>query len=179
MKLFFLHINFEIQSTLKTLRHSIIQIGFVIVKTIYQPWKLKNPWKLEVGSLLQYPENSLGFHTGCFLLTNNFNLQPSCEDHDIYHVLTGAGIGSLDEIAMQYWLMGNGKLSFPTIATVCAGAIIYPDKLKGFYQSLKNGAATRPIHNLNHIILLGMPLEELNQQLNLKSIHFQNSTYEN
>ncbi|WP_264563841.1 ubiquinone biosynthesis protein COQ4 [Flavobacterium sp. N3904] len=75
-------------------------------------FKNKKAWEIDKQGLLDYPEETLGYHLGQFLLKNNFDIQPKLEDHDIIHVLTNTGVSVREEIGMQYYLLGNGKKKF-------------------------------------------------------------------
>ena len=94
--------------------------------------KQGTPWNLSTRQLLDFPEDSLGFHLGCFLLQHNFEPQPKCEDHDIFHVLTGYKTDTAQEIALQFFLYGNGKRSPFLSLAMGAGYLLYPDQYATF-----------------------------------------------
>jgi ubiquinone biosynthesis protein Coq4 len=92
------------------MRDLFIEKMYELSKKPYQKFfKKGKPWDVEVNQLIQLPNDSLGFHLGCFLVKYNFEIQPKLEDHDIIHVLTNTGISVVEEIGMQYYLLGNGK----------------------------------------------------------------------
>ena len=94
------------------MRDLFIEKMYEIRKKPYQKFfKKGKAWDVKVNQLIQLPNDSLGFHLGCFLLKYNFEIQPKLEDHDIIHVLTNTGISVVEEIGMQYYLYGNGKRS--------------------------------------------------------------------
>lgn len=75
-------------------------------------FKQTKSWNITIQDFLKLPEESLGFHYGCFLLKYNFNIQVSLEEHDVFHVLTNTGITVKDEIDMQFYLLGNEKEAY-------------------------------------------------------------------
>ena len=137
------------------MRTYLLETFYEISKIPYQKWFKKNdPWNITAKSLIQYPENTLGFHLGCFLLKHNFETQPKLENHDVFHVLTNTGISVHEEIAMQYYLLGNGKRSIYLISVIVLGTICFPDYLKLFYKAYKKGKAAYQFYHLDFSKLL-------------------------
>lgn len=153
-KLFFLPNYFEIQSTFNTMREIVVNLGFDISRHVYMLFKKGESWSLKSIDLLKYPYSSLGFHLGCFLLKHEFTPQEKCEDHDVYHVLTGFNTDTKDEIAMQYWLWGNGKRSIFVAIAMLSGIAFYPDAWTYFKNSFLKGVLSESIHNKNYKDLL-------------------------
>ncbi|WP_103071161.1 Coq4 family protein [Aquimarina sediminis] len=140
-------------------------------KKPYQRWFKKNPpWDISIKTLLKYPKETLGFHLGCFLLRNNFSPQPKLEDHDVFHVLTNIGITVSEEIAMQYYLLGNGKHSIYQVSVIFLGTLLYPDKIKLFKKSYRKGKAAYPFHQLDYKKLLHQPVQTLKTTFLISSL---------
>lgn len=158
MKTFFLSFYFEIQSTLKTIREVFVFHSFATVSKLYVKFKTGACWNVHTRELLSYPEESLGYHLGCFLLQHKFEPQPLCEDHDIFHVLTGYKIDTAQEIAMQYWLWGNGKRSPFVILAMLVGIVLYIDKYELFADAFFNGKNSQAIHDLDFKQYLYSPI---------------------
>ncbi len=118
---------------------------YEITKKPYQKWFKKNePWKIEIPELLNYPRESLGFHLGQFLRTNNFEMQPKLEDHDVIHVLTGISTNVEEEIGMQFYLMGNGKRSLYMYMVVVFWGYFFPFRLQTFHELLQERKERAP-----------------------------------
>ncbi|AGC75443.1 hypothetical protein LX97_00139 [Nonlabens dokdonensis] len=149
MKTFFLPIYFEIQSTLKTLREVFVYHSFELASKIYVKFKTGPSWQVNTQQLLSYPTESLGYHLGCFLLQHKFEPQPRCEDHDVFHVLTDYKIDTAQEIAMQYWLWGNGKRSPFVLLAMLVGVIFYIDQYILFIEAFSSGYNSTGIHHLD------------------------------
>ena len=92
----------------------------------FQKWrKASIAWNdISCNTLLNYPEGTLGFNLGCFLIRNNFELQPKFEDHDVIHVLTGIGVTVPEEIGMHYYMLGNGNWSLYSMVITIRGGIL-------------------------------------------------------
>lgn len=129
----------------------------------YQSFKKNEAWNLGIEELLQYSNDSLGFHIGYFLLSNNFELQQKLESHDVFHVLTKTGITVSEEISMQFYLLGNGKRSLYLFAVIFLGTILFPDYLKMFRYKYQLGKASLPFHQLDFRKLLNQPLNRIKE----------------
>ncbi|WP_025742683.1 Coq4 family protein [Aquimarina pacifica] len=140
-------------------------------KKPYQKWFKKDlPWNISIKELIQYPKESLGFHLGCFLLQHDFTPQPKLEDHDVFHVLTNTGITVYEEIAMQYYLFGNGKRSVYLLFVLLIGSLLYPDKIRFFIQAYQKGKKAFPFYQLAYQNLLYQSLSSLQKTLSIHSI---------
>jgi ubiquinone biosynthesis protein Coq4 len=165
-KLFFLPVYFEIQSTFNTLREFAVGVGFDFSRKLYLLFKKGTAWDINRKQLLSYPQSSLGFHLGCFLLKHDFCPQATCEDHDVFHVLTGFNTDTAHEIAMQYWLWGNGKRSVFVLLAMLSGVLFYPDKYSFFKNSLLRGNHSKPIHAVNYQSQLKTDVNHLYPSIN-------------
>lgn len=127
----------------------------------YQALKKNEPWALEIEDLLQYPNPTLGYQMGHFLLHHNFTLQEKLENHDVFHVLTGTGITVPEEISMQFYLLGNGKRSMYLFSVIFLGALLYPDKLPMFFVKYRRGKTSLPFHQIDFFKLLNQPIARI------------------
>ena len=142
---------------------------YEITKKPYQKWFKKNePWNIEIPELLNYPQESLGFHLGQFLRTNNFEMQPKLEDHDVIHVLTGISTNVEEEIGMQFYLMGNGKRSLYMYMVVVSGAIFFPLGFKLFMKYYRSGKNAHHFHDLDFRKMLAQPVATLRETFKIQ-----------
>lgn len=149
---------------MKTLRYLLLEKLYEWSKIPYR-WLFKDeaPWDLSLKELLSFPSDSLGYHLGCFLLKNHFTPEPQLEDHDVFHVLTQTGISVPEEIAMQFYLLGNGKRSAYLFTVLCIGTLLFPDEVPRFINSYQKGRKAHRFYNLNFLKLLPLPLQQLQQ----------------
>lgn len=144
------------------MRDQITEKLYELSKKPYQKWfKSSTPWGLGIKELLCFPKQSLGYELGIFLFKNNFTIQDKLENHDVFHVLTNTGTSVTDEIAMQFYLLGNGKKSIYTLSVILHGTLFYPDKLKIFYRAFKRGRKADSFYNVSFKQQLSKPLSEL------------------
>ena len=151
------------------MRDLFIEKMYEISKKPYQRFfKKGNAWNVNVNQLLQLQSDSLGFHLGCFLLKYNFEIQPKLEDHDIIHVLTNTGISVVEEIGMQYYLLGNGKRSFYLWMVILSGTLFYPTRFSYFKQQYLRGKVAHEFFGLDFLNMLSVPLIQIQKTFNIK-----------
>ena len=151
------------------MRDLFIEKLYELSKKPYQKFFKSNlPWEISQSELLEFPEDTLGFHLGCFLLKYNFELQPKLEDHDVIHVLTNTGISVVDEIGMQYYLFGNGKRSLYLYLVMLSGTLFYPTKIHYFKQQFKRGKTAFQFHYLDYSKLLLLPVKTIQGTFNIR-----------
>ena len=105
----------------------------------------KPKWNYGLDDLRSFPTGSLGKELANFLDENKIDLIPKAENHDVFHLVTGFDIRAKDEIAMQYWLVGNGKLTPYTIGTCLIGMTVMPEFWKTYFKALKKGTKSPSI----------------------------------
>ena len=146
-----------------------IEKMYEIRKKPYQKFfKKGKAWDVKVNQLIQLPNDSLGFHLGCFLLKYNFEIQPKLEDHDIIHVLTNTGISVVEEIGMQYYLLGNGKRSLYLWMVILSGTLFYPTRFSYFKQQYKRGKTAHEFYGLDFLNMLPVPLTHIQKTFNIQ-----------
>lgn len=73
--------------------------------------KKKREWAFSQQQLLAFEEDTLGRKLGEFYKKHGFIMIPKMENHDVHHLLTDCGTRFEEEIAMQFLLLGNGKMN--------------------------------------------------------------------
>ena len=151
------------------MRDLFIEKMYELSKKPYQKFfKKGEAWDVEINQLIQLPNDSLGFHLGCFLLKYNFEIQPKLEDHDIIHVLTNTGISVVEEIGMQYYLYGNGKRSLYLMMVIISGTLLYPTRFSYFKQQYQRGKQAHEFYGLDFLNMLSVPLTHIQQTFNIQ-----------
>lgn len=142
---------------------------YELSKKPYQKFiKKGKAWDVTIAHLIQLPQDSLGFHLGCFLLKYNFEIQPKLEDHDVIHVLTNTGISVVEEIGMQYYLLGNGKKSLYLVMVIISGTLFYPTRLNYFKQQYSRGKNAHSFYDLDYSKMLKIPVTSIRETFNIK-----------
>lgn len=147
----------------------VIETLYKIIKKPYQiMFKKSAVWDLSLEDYLNNPKTSLGFHLGSFLVKSNFNIQPQLEEHDVYHVLTNTGITVVDEIDMQFYLLGNGKRTPFVFIVIMTGLIFHPNHLKRFLSSYKKGKQAHRFYDLDFSKMLAIPIQTIQTAFNIQ-----------
>ena len=138
---------------------------FVYDKTqkLYRKYfkKKKRQWQFNEKQLLEFQEDSLGRKLGEFYRKHEFSMIPKMENHDVHHLITGCGTNFEDEIAMQYLLLGNGKLNAHLLAAIVLGTIILPEYAKIYIKAYKKGQNMRAFHHWDFEGLLSQKYEHV------------------
>lgn len=132
-------------------------------------FKHHEPWNISKADLLNMPQASFGRHLGEFLDKNNFELIPTVERHDCYHILCNYSTRVEDEIALQCLCYGNGKRSLYLFGAMILGVAILPDYYEYYYRSYKTGKRANPFHHFNYKKILDIPIKDFREAIFSKS----------
>jgi ubiquinone biosynthesis protein Coq4 len=103
------------------------------------------PYSME--ELKQFPADTMGHELAIFLEIRNMNLLPYYAKHDIKHILLDYDTTDDGEVYLQCFMLGNGHVSFPVLATVLYGFVTMPEFWTGFKKAFARGRKSRPIEN--------------------------------
>ena len=129
-------------------------------------FKTNIAWNLNRTDLLKFPIQTLGYELGLFLTTNDYHLIPKLEKHDAYHVITGYGTSVKEEIALQYFFLGNKKKSPYLYAVIIIGGGLLPEYGRYYYQSYQHGKKSVQFYKWNIKSLLKANLNEIKNSIN-------------
>jgi hypothetical protein len=121
------------------------QVALPMLKKLRKP----NFFTHSRNSLAGFPEGSLGHDLYVFLATRNLPLLPHYARHDLKHVLLGYDTTESGEVCLQSFMLGNGRISFPVLATVLYGILTMPEYWKRMIASFRLGKKCTPIHDWN------------------------------
>lgn len=89
--------------------------------------------------LQQFPQGTLGKDLVSFLEEKKLQLLPYYAKHDIKHVVLGYDTTDEGEGCLQSFMLGNGHVSFPVVATVLYGFITMPEYWGSFKKAYARG----------------------------------------
>ena len=121
----------------------------------------RKPWGETTSSLSQYHKGSLGNVLQNFLLSGGIELEPKYESHDVYHVITGYGLGLNNEARMFFFLFGNGKRSLSILGSMLVALVFIPDLIPTFYEDFKRGKDFFPLKRIDFSKLLSYNFESV------------------
>jgi hypothetical protein len=96
--------------------------------------------------LYMLPEGSLGKDLYLFLEKRNLPLLKHYARHDLKHVLLNYDTTDEGEACLQSFMLGNGRVSFPVLATVAYGFITMPEYWKKMKQAFEEGKRCTSFH---------------------------------
>lgn len=105
----------------------------------------RKAWNLESTDFLQFPEGTLGNALGMFYKKHNLEPIAKAERHDVFHLLLDYSTNVIDEAALQFFLLGNGKPSFMTTGTCIITSVLFPTHINYFIKAYKKGKRATPI----------------------------------
>ena len=135
---------------LKKLREKVLvflthKIALPMLKLFRRP----NAFPYTEQELQSLPAGTIGNDLFRFLKQRDLPLLKHYARHDLKHVLLGYDTTEEGEACLQSFMLGNGRLSFPVLATVVYGFITMPeyhDKMKCAYYKGRN---SNSIHGWN------------------------------
>ncbi|MDH6252176.1 hypothetical protein M2347_001903 [Chryseobacterium sp. H1D6B] len=156
---------------MKKLRVRLLLFVYEKTQKLYRKYfkKKKRQWQFNEKQLLEFKEDSLGRKLGEFYKRHGFTMIPKMENHDVHHLITGCGTNFEDEIAMQFLLLGNGKMNAHLLAAIFLGILILPEYLKMYLKAFKKGQNMRPFYHLNFEELLWQNFEHVKDFLQQKN----------
>jgi len=130
----------------------------------------KKPWGISKADFMNYPIGSIGHNLGLFYKSKGFDVMPKLENHDVFHILTETGTEIQDEIAMQFLLLGNGKISLYLIAMLLIGGTLFPEHFGYYKRHFQKGRSLQSFHRLEFKKILHWQLTEIQVALYSKNI---------
>ena len=129
--------------------------------------KVRKPehFPYSVETLQQFPANTLGFDLVNFLHRKELQLLPYYARHDIKHILLQYDTTEEGEVCLQCFMLGNGHVSFPVVATVLYGFFTMPEYWTGFKKAYRRGKKCSPIRNWKWFEILDQKTEDLKHQI--------------
>jgi len=123
-------------------------------------------WAFSQQQLLSFEEDTLGRKLGEFYKKHGFTMIPKMENHDVHHLLTDCGTKFEEEIAMQFLLLGNGKMNAHLLAAIFLGSLILPEYFRIYMQAYRKGKRMRPFYHWDFEELLFQNFENVKDFIN-------------
>jgi len=97
--------------------------------------------------LKELPQGTLGNDLYVFLEKKHLPLLPHYARHDLKHVLLGYDTTDVGEACLQSFMFGNGRVSFPVLATVIYSFFTMPEHWKKMREAYRLGKKSNAIHD--------------------------------
>jgi Coenzyme Q (ubiquinone) biosynthesis protein Coq4 len=115
--------------------------------------------------LYMLPEGSLGNDLYLFLEKRNLPLLKHYARHDLKHVLLNYDTTDEGEVCLQSFMLGNGRVSFPVMATVVYGFVTMPEHWKKMRQAIREGKRCTSFHSWKWNELMQVQTVELRNKI--------------
>jgi ubiquinone biosynthesis protein Coq4 len=106
------------------------------------------PFSFTEEELAGLPAGTLGNDLHIFLRERNFKLLKHYSRHDMKHIVLGYNTTDQGEACLQCFMLGNGRISFPVLATVMYSMITMPEHWQSMKAAYKKGRQSGPVHDL-------------------------------
>ena len=127
---------------------------------------VKQPaWNMSTADFLSFPNGTVGKALGEFFKNNRLQPIAGAESHDLYHILFDYSSSFKDEVALQFFLRGNGKNSIASFGTSIGAWILLPGQWSYLRASYKRGKKCRDISKLDLKSILFKDFEEVRKSL--------------
>lgn len=137
------------------------KIALPLLKIFRKP----NMFKYNREQLQVLPQGTLGNDLYLFLEQRNLPLLKHYARHDLKHVLLGYDTTDEGEACLQSFMLGNGRISFPVLATVLYSFITMPEHWKKMKQAYHHGKKGNSIHGWPWNELMTEPTERLRKKI--------------
>ena len=119
------------------------KVALPLLKLVRRP----NVFKYNADQLKQFTTGSLGNDLYLFLENRNLPLLKHYVRHDLKHVLLGYDTTDKGEVCLQNFMLGNGRISFPVLATVIYGFIAMPEYWSSMIAAFQKGRKSASFHH--------------------------------
>ncbi|QNA44103.1 Coq4 family protein [Lacibacter sediminis] len=153
---------------LKKLRSNILvllthTVALPVLKIVRR--KKKFPYSMEQLSAL--PFETVGNELWQLLNAHSIRLLPYYERHDIKHVVLDYPFTDEGEVSLQFFMLANGRVSFPVLATVIYGLVTMPEYYSSFRNAYQRGKEASDLSSLDWFAIMQQPLAEVRYQYSL------------
>ena len=141
------------------------KIALPMIKLVRTP----NTFTYNKDDLQALPAGTLGNDLFIFLKQRKLPLLKHYVRHDLKHVLLGYDTTEEGEASLQTFMLGNGRISFPVLATVTYSFITMPEYWSKMKDAFLQGKKSNPIHAWKWNEILKETTDELRRKIFINS----------
>jgi hypothetical protein len=127
-----------------------------------------------MDQLTKMDTGTVGKDLANFLGSKKLPLLPHYARHDMKHVLLGFDTTEEGELCLQSFMLGNGRISLPVIATVLFGVLTSPEYWRKMHTAFRAGRNANCIHRWNWFTLVTQKTEDIRRNI----FHFKIKNHE-
>ncbi len=136
-------------------------VALPLLKHVRKP----KPFPYTLQELSDLPNGTLGKDLYDFIDKKDLQLLTHYARHDMKHIVLGYDTTEQGELCLQSFMFGNGRISFPVLATVLFGLFTAPEYWKAMWKSYKTGKQCTSIHNWDWFDLIPVSTELLKNKI--------------
>ncbi len=137
------------------------KVALPLLKMIRKP----AAFSYSADELRLFPAESLGHELYLFLEKRNLPLLKHYARHDMKHVLLEYDTTEAGEACLQCFMLGNGRISFPVLATVLYSFICMPEHWEKMKTAFRKGRSCVPFHHWKWNELVKEPTTALRNKI--------------
>jgi ubiquinone biosynthesis protein Coq4 len=137
------------------------KIALPMLKLMRRP----NEFTYSEDELKKLPIGTLGNDLYLFLKRRNLPLLKHYARHDLKHVLLGYDTTEGGEACLQSFMLGNGRISFPVLATVGYGFLTMPEHWAKMRKAFNEGKRSNSIHRWQWNEILDLQTSDLRKKI--------------
>jgi ubiquinone biosynthesis protein Coq4 len=151
---------------LKKLRCRIlVALTHNVALPLLKHFRRPTPFPYSLAALSGLAEGTLGKDLFNFIDTKDLTLLTHYARHDMKHIVLGYDTTEEGELCLQSFMLGNGRVSFPVLATVLFGCCTAPEYWKKMMQAYQKGRQCIPIHAWDWFALVPVKTEVLRNKI--------------
>jgi ubiquinone biosynthesis protein Coq4 len=137
------------------------KIALPVLKITRRP----NAFAFNKEQLKEFPVGTLGNDLYLFLEKRKLPLLNHYARHDLKHVLLGYDTSDVGEACLQSFMLGNGRISFPVLATVLYSFLTMPEHWGKMRKAMRQGRRAVSFHGWPWNELVKEPTVELRNKI--------------
>ena len=151
---------------LKTLRSKLlVLLTHTFALPVLKIIRKKKIFPYSMAQLSALPYETVGNELWQVLNEQNLRLLPYYEKHDIKHVVLQYPFTDEGEVSLQFFMLANGRISFPVLSTVIYGIATMPEYYASFKNAYHKGKQVANLDQLDWFLIMEIPLAQIQQQI--------------
>jgi hypothetical protein len=155
----------------KTRCACLVALTHTVALPVLKHFRKVKPFPYTKEELRQMTDGTVGKDLALFLGDKQLELLPHYARHDMKHVILGYDTTEEGELCLQSFMLGNGRISFPVLATVLFGLFTAPEYWNKMHIAYQKGKGCIPIHGWNWFELVPLRTLDLRNKIFISLEH--------
>jgi len=156
---------------LKKIRCSIlVSLTHHVALPMLRYFRRPKPFAYTLDQLAVMEDGTLGKDLYHFVSHKKLELLTHYVRHDMKHIVLGYDTTEEGELCLQAFMLGNGRISFPVVATIIFGLCTAPEYWKSMRKAFRKGRNTIAIHQWDWLSLANAKTTTIKANIRSKEI---------